>query len=256
MMKKISVVIITLNEEKNISRCIESVTEVADEIIVIDSHSTDNTRDLSSGLGARVVETDWKGYADTKNYGNNLARYDYILSLDADEALSDELKQSIKSNKEKGLEKDAYSMNRLTNFCGRWIRHGGWYPDLKTRLWKKGRARWSGTIHEKLILTDNKKAEMLHGELLHFAFSDIGQHISQINRFSSLAAERAYKKNKKTGIVGIIGRSYWKFLRDFVVRAGFLDGYYGYVIARNSAHATFLKYAKLRELNKTNERGG
>lgn len=246
-MKEISVVIITLNEEKNIARCINSVADIADEVLVVDSHSTDNTRTISEELGARVIETDWMGYSDTKNMANAKARCDYILSLDADEALSDNLRKNILEQKEKGFPHDIYELDRLTNFCGKWIRHGGWYPDKKYRLWKKGLAEWSGIIHEELVWDKRASVGHLRGFLLHYAFNSISQHIDQINSFSDLAAQDAFNKGKNAGLLKLCFSPAWKFFRDFIIRRGFLDGYYGYVIARNSAHAKFLKYAKLRE---------
>lgn len=244
-----SAVIITLNEERNIGRCLESLAGVADDIVVVDSGSTDRTEDICREHGANFFFNPWKGYIEQKNHGNKLARHSYILSLDADEALSDELRASIMAIKD-NPEADAFEMNRLTNYCGKWIRHGGWYPDRKLRLFKRELFSWGGErIHEHMVCTeDSPRIEHLSGDLLHYSYYSISEHIAQANHFTNMTAELAVEKGKKAGMIKILFSPVVKFFRDYFLKAGFLDGYYGYVVCRISAQATFMKYSKIRQL--------
>jgi len=248
-MPGISVVIITLNEERNIARCIKSVQGLADEVLVVDSHSTDRTCELAIGLGSRVISHDWQGYAATKNFANSQAKYDHILSLDADEALSDSLKQSILEIKER-WPRDFYTMNRLTNYCGNWIRHCGWYPDRKLRLFNRNIGRWTGEIiHEVVTMDINTTSQHLKGDLLHYSYYSLADHIKQADRFTDLTAQEAYLKGKNSSRLKIFVAPKVKFIRDFFFNLGFLDGFYGYTVCRISALATWLKYKKLRQLH-------
>jgi len=250
-MTKLSAVIITLNEEKNIGRCIDSLKGVADEIIVVDSGSTDGTEDICREKEVRFEFNTWQGYIEQKNFANSLATHDYIFSIDADEALSEELRKSILEAKEQ-FDADAYEMNRLTNYCGKWIRHGGWYPDRKLRLFHRDKYQWGGErIHEQMVNKDaNTRVSYLKGDLLHYSYYDIAQHISQANHFTNMTAALAVEKGKRAGMLKIILSPLIKFIRDYFIRLGFLDGYYGYVVCRISAQATFMKYAKIRQLRK------
>jgi len=250
-MTKLSAVIITLNEEKNIGRCIDSLKGVADEIIVVDSGSTDGTEDICREKEVRFEFNTWQGYIEQKNFANSLATHDYIFSIDADEALSEELRKSILEAKEQ-FDADAYEMNRLTNYCGKWIRHGGWYPDRKLRLFHRDKYQWGGErIHEQMVNKDaNTRVSYLKGDLLHYSYYDIAQHISQANHFTNMTAALAVEKGKRAGMYKIIFSPLVKFIRDYIIRLGFLDGYYGYVVCRISAQATFMKYAKIRQLRK------
>jgi len=245
-MNKISAVIITHNEERNIKRCLESIVGVADEIIVIDSFSTDRTREICANYPTTFIESEWLGYSESKNLGNNKATHDYILSLDADEALSDSLKESIQAKKGKGLT-GAYSFNRLSNYCGKWIRHGDWYPDRKMRLWNKNEGRWEGDIHEKVVLTENIDNKHLKGDLYHYSYYAISEHIQQIDKYSELSARHLYEKNKKVGVIKLTLSPLFQFLSGYVFRLGFLDGFNGFTIAVITAFGTYLKYAKLKE---------
>lgn len=250
-MKKISVVIITFNEEANIKDCLLSVQEVADEIWVVDSFSTDRTQAICETFDVHFVQHPFEGYSEQKNYADGLCRYDYILSLDADERLSPALIEAIKREKEAGFTADAYLFNRLNFYCGKAIRHGGWYPDRKIRLWKKSAGKWSGDrLHEVLTLASGAKTKKLEGDLLHYSFRSIAQHIAQINTFSDLKARMDHEKGKKSGLLKILTLPLLKFFSLWVIKGGIRDGYYGLVIAVNSAHFTFLRYTKLAELNK------
>lgn len=248
-MAKLSVVIITLNEEKNIERCLRSVEGLSDDIVVIDSGSTDLTPSICKSFGVRFYTTEWIGYAETKNYANSLAIHPLILSLDADEALSDRLRQSILEVL--GNQKaQAYSMNRLTNYCGHWVRHCGWYPDKKVRLFNNDAGYWSGSlIHETIKLTNGFEVQHLEGDILHYSYHTIADHVAQANKFTDLTAEKAFNEGRNATLLHVIFSPAIKFLRDFILKAGFMDGYYGFVICRISSFATFLKYTKLRRLN-------
>jgi glycosyltransferase involved in cell wall biosynthesis len=250
-MPKLSAVIITKNEERNIGRCIDSMDGVADEIIVVDSGSTDNTERICKEKGASFLYNEWKGYIEQKNYANSLAKHKHILSLDADEALSDRLRESILKEKE-NFQSDAYEMNRLTNYCGKWIRHCGWYPDRKLRLFDKDKFEWGGErIHENMVAkAENVSIERLEGDILHYSYYDIAQHVAQANLFTTMTAELAIEKGKNACLCKIIISPMVKFIRDYFIKLGFLDGYYGYLVCRISAQATFMKYAKMRQLKK------
>lgn len=246
-MPLLSVVIITFNEERNIARCIGSVKEVADEVLVVDSHSTDRTEEICLSLGARFVKNDWAGYSAQKNFANALAKHDLILSIDADEALSDDLRKSILKVKEK-QDHDGYTMNRLTNYCGAWIRHGSWYPDRKLRLFDRRKGSWQGAIHESIRLEGS--TGFLKGDLLHYSYYSVSDHVRQANHFTDLTAREAFERGKNAGTLKLLFSPCIKFLRDYIFLRGFLDGYPGFLVCRISAWATFLKYAKLRQLHK------
>ncbi|MDZ7743024.1 MAG: glycosyltransferase family 2 protein [Bacteroidota bacterium] len=247
-MIKLAVVIITFNEEKNIARCLESVKDIADEIVVVDSFSTDKTREICRQYDVRFFENHFAGYIEQKNYADSLASYDHILSLDADEALSEELKQSVRKAKE-NWQFDAWSMNRLTNYCGTWIKHSGWYPDRKIRLFDRRKASWAGKrIHERLKLEQDAKTAFLSGDLLHYSFYSIEQHSMQINKFSSIKAEVMFEEGKHSNMCKIICHPFFTFFQGYFFKLGFLDGLHGYLICKNSAYSTFLKYSKLYKL--------
>lgn len=249
-MAKLSVVIITLNEEKNIARCLRSVEGLSDDIVVVDSGSVDLTESVCKTFGVRFYYHEWMGYAETKNYANSLAIYPLILSLDADEALSDELRESIQAVLQ-NQQSPAYSVNRLTNYCGKWIKHGGWYPDKKIRLFNNEEGYWSGSlVHEILKLKNGAPVGHLKGDLLHYSYNSIAEHIKQSNHFTDLAARKAFESGQKSTLLNVVFSPLIKFKKDYIFRAGFLDGYYGFVICMVSAFATFMKYAKLRQLQK------
>ena len=251
-MFKISATIITYNEEKNIERCINSLIGVADEIIVVDSGSKDNTEAIAINLGAKVITNKFEGHIQQKNFAITQTSYNWVLALDADEALSKELKNQILEIKTT-LKADGYSFNRLTNYCGKWIRYCGWYPDTKLRLFKKGKGAWSGkNPHDKYILTYGKPKHIT-GDILHYTFYEVSEHKNQIKKFSNIAAQSLFELNKKSNWSLIIGKTLFKFFRNYFLKLGFLDGVTGFHICRLSAHATFLRYYKLLKLHKKNE---
>ncbi|MCB0795722.1 MAG: glycosyltransferase family 2 protein [Flavobacteriales bacterium] len=244
----ISAVIITHNEAHNIGRCLASLKPVADELIVVDSGSTDGTADIAEQAGARVFQRDWKGFSAQKNEANSLATQPYILSMDSDEALSPELEKSLLQVKTAGAT-GAYGFARLTNYCGTWVRHGGWYPDRKVRLFPKEGTRWEGEhVHETLALPKGCTVHWLKGDLLHYSYHSRQNHIDRIERYSTLHAEKMKAEGK--------GPNAWKpwlspiakFVQGYLLQGGFLDGSAGWHIARLSAWAVHLKYCKLNAL--------
>jgi glycosyltransferase involved in cell wall biosynthesis len=247
---KISATIITLNEERNIGRCLESLEGVVDEIIVLDSFSTDRTEEICRNFNVKFSVREWEGYSASKNYANGIASYDWILSIDADEALSEELATSITTLKNQLKEGEVYQFNRLTNYCGKWIKHSGWYPDKKIRIFNKKQVQWEGNIHEHLALPQGTKVKHLNGDLLHYSYYSIRGHLKQTEKFSSLSAQMLFNRKKKPTFTKLYINPIIKFLKDYILRLGFLDGYYGFIICKISAQATRLKYLKLQKMYK------
>ncbi len=251
-MNTISAVIITFNEERNIERCLKSVQRVADEIIVVDSFSIDHTETICKRYGVRFIQNKWPGYGQQKNLGIELAGGSYILSIDADEVLSDALIQSILNVKASNHPADGYKMKRLNNYCGRkWIRHSGWYPDVKVRLWKKGKGQWDhAEVHETLVMDAEANMDWLNGDLLHYTYHSISDHVRIIDQYATLSAQKYFANGKKTNAISIIGKTIFCFFRDYFLRLGILDGYYGFVLCAITSFGTFLRYIKLKELQK------
>jgi hypothetical protein len=250
-MPQFSVAIITFNEERNIARCLASIKDIADDIVVVDSFSTDKTKEIAETYGARVVLHEFQGHIEQKNWAVKQAKYPFILSLDADEALSKQLHESIIEAKNNKLY-DGYSMNRLTNYCGKWVHHCGWYPDKKLRLWDSAKGKWGGVNpHDRYEMQAGAKIFHLKGDLLHYSYYTIADHINQVNKFTEISANALFKMGKKASLLKIKFSPLIKFIKDYIINLGFLDGYTGFVISRVSAHAAFLKYAKLRQLDKS-----
>lgn len=253
-MTPLSVVIITYNEEKNIARCMQSVTPVADEVIVLDSFSTDKTAATVQQLGGHLHQRAFTGYGSQKNAAALLACHDHILFLDADELLSERLCESILREKRQGFPQDGYLMNRLNNYCGQWIRHGSWYPDRKLRLAHRKKSAWSlDIVHESLVPDKDARIGLLTGDLLHYTYSSFDDHVEKNNRYSRLSAQLLYEKGKKVTWLKFVINPFWAFLSSYFLRAGFLDGFNGFVIAVQIGHLTFLKYIKLHRLIQKNK---
>ena len=247
-MSGLSVAIITYNEEKNIGRCLDSIKDIANEIIVVDSYSDDQTEKICSEYDVTFLKHPFEGYIEQKNYAVKQTSFPYILSLDADEALSDELKNSIIKAK-KSWTFDAYSMNRLTNYCGKWIRHGGWYPDRKLRLFHRDAGKWGGiNPHDQYILKPEKTSQFLKGDLLHYSFYNLQDHLNQIEHFTSIASGSLYENGEKHSYLKQYLSPVGKFIKDYITKAGFLDGKSGFTICWLSAKATYIKHSKLRKL--------
>ncbi len=250
-MIKISGTIITYNEEKHIERCIRSMIDVTDEIVVVDSFSTDRTKEICAELGKtlniRFFEHPFEGHIEQKNFAKNLTSYDYILSLDADEALNDVLRSEIASIKQ-DTKYQAYSFNRLTSYCGKWIHHCGWYPDKKLRLFHKECGEWGGeNPHDRVLVKEGIPTfHIKKGDLLHYSFLSIAQHANTANTFSETAAREALAKGKKASfLIHVLFNPLYTFIKKYFFQRGFLDGYYGFIICILSAHSNFLKYSKI-----------
>ena len=253
MSNKLSGVIITFNEEENIARCIDSLKNVADEIVVVDSFSTDRTEEICRDKNVRFLQNKFEGHIEQKNFAMRQAEFDYVLSLDADEALSPELEKAILKEKQ-NFSQDAYTFNRLTNYCGQWIKHCGWYPDVKLRIWNKTKGKWGGeNPHDFVQMESSATAKKLNGDLLHYSFTSINQHVKTIQSFSDIGAKAAFSRGKRSSIFAILVNPAFKFLRDYIFKLGFLDGFYGLVVCINSAYAKFLKYLLMYELRKNSE---
>ncbi len=250
-MVKISAVIITYNEEKYISRCIESVQRVADDILVVDSFSTDKTREICLRMGVRFIERKFVGYSDQKNFAVEQAYYDHILCIDADEFLSDKLVESIQKIRSI-WENQAFVMNRCSAYGDRWIRHGNWYPDRQVRMWNRKFGKWDGNpIHEKVNLSKGVKKIWIKGDLLHDMYEDSSEVLQKIQNYSQIfALHHVYKTCKKPNTASIFLHTAWAFFKSYFLKLGFLDGYEGLAVAMSAANHTFYKYAKLYELHK------
>lgn len=247
---KISAAIITFNEERNIARCIESVLRIADEIIVLDSFSSDKTQQICESYKVKFVQREWEGYAASKNYLNEICQHDYILSLDADEALDNEMIGEVE--KLKSLESpQMYAVNRLTNYCGKWIKHSGWYPDIKTRLFPKEGSYWDGEfVHEELVTSEELETVLLKGHLEHFSYYSFKDHRERADKYSKLTAMKMNKQGKKASLLKPIMSAFVRFVSMYIFKAGFLDGKMGFKIAQISAQSNVFKYQELRRLNK------
>lgn len=246
---KISAVIITYNEEDNLGRCISSLTSVVDEVLVVDSFSTDRTKEIAINQGARFIENPFEGHIQQKNFALSKAKHHWVLSLDADEELSDTLIDSILNVKDSPTV-NAYKMNRLTSYCGHWIHYSGWYPDTKIRFWNKEVGSWGGTNpHDSVILDKGIVAQKIEGDLLHYSYSSVSQHVLQLDKFTTIAAREALAKGKKLNpVIHIILYPFWIFIKTYFLKLGFLDGFYGFVICINGSFYKFLKYVKLFQL--------
>lgn len=247
-MNKLSAVIITFNEEKNIGRCIDSLLPVADEIVVLDSFSTDLTTTIASQKGAVVYQQSFAGYFQQKNNAFQLARHNYILSLDADEALSYELANSIRTEK-RTFTNTAFQMNRCNIFCGKPIKHGLWYPDKKVRLFDKRNAFCGGiNPHDKIILPANTPVKHLKGDLLHYTCNSEQEYLNRNEEISSVAARSLFETGRKVHWAKLFLSPAWTFMNGYIFKKGFLDGSTGWTIAVNTARQSFQKYNKLRQL--------
>lgn len=246
-MMRLSVVIITRNEEVNLGRCIESV-KFADEVIVVDSHSEDRTVEIARQFGAKIFTVDWTGFGPAKQYAVKQASGDWILSVDADEALSPSLAEEIRGIVDSSPAIDGYDMPRLTNFLGRWIRHCGWYPDRVLRLFRRGRGRFTdATVHEQLVV-DGPTGHCL-GNLYHHSYPTLELYIEKFNRYTTMGAEQAFERGERTSLFDLTFRPAAAFVKHYISKAGFLDGVEGLMISVLSSCAVFVKYAKLRQLS-------
>ena len=246
---KISATIITLNEEENITEAIHSLT-FADEIVVIDSESTDHTVEIAHQLGAHVIVQKWLGYAGQKNFAAQQASHDWIFNLDADERVTPELAREIEELKrQKNTNMAAFEMPRRVFYLGKWIKNSGWYPDYKIRLYNRSQAQWQGNyVHESVKTSGMVKA--LHGDLLHYTVRNASEHHQRIDRYTTLAAEEAYAKGKRVSAFSIFITPVTAFIKSYFFKLGVLDGVQGVAIAYFAAHYVFLKNLKIWEKRK------
>ena len=241
---KITATIIALNEERNIARAIESL-RCSDEILIVDSGSVDRTVELAQNLGVRVLEAGWRGYAAQKNWAAEQAANDWILSLDADEALSEALEAEIWNLKKTGPRYDAYTMPRLARYLGRWILHSGWYPDRKVRLYHRAKAKWVGDFVHESVQVEGRLGH-LESNLLHFTCDSLSEHLRTLDRYTTLAAEEVVARKMTVPLSRLIADPAWTFLKTYFIQRGFQDGFEGLTIAYMAAFYTFLKYSKAR----------
>jgi len=246
--RSLSVILIVKNEAANIRACLESVAW-ADEIVVVDSGSTDDTVAICKELGALVHVHDWPGFGVQKNRALAYAGKDWVLSLDADERVTPELRAEIEAVLRNEHTPDAYRIPRLSNYCGRFMRHSGWYPDLLPRLFKRGKARFSDDlVHERLIAEGEPGT--LQGLLLHYAFDDMEEVLQKINQYSTAGAKMMQQRGRQASLTGAVLRGIWSFIRTYVLRGGFLDGREGFMLAVSNAEGTYYRYLKLMLLNR------
>lgn len=249
IMAKISGIIITFNEEKNIARCIKSMQNVCDEILVVDSYSTDKTKGICLELGVRFLENKWTGFLNQKNFAQDQAANNYVLQLDADEELSEELQAEILKVKE-NWKCDGYFFNRFTNFCGKWIHHSGWYPDAKLRLYDRRKGKWKGLDpHPGVQMSNDSKTGKIKGNLLHYSFNSYEELINRSASYAKQAALAMKQMGKGSNSFKMIMSPVIRFFKDYVIRGGFRDGFEGYIICKTAAYYTFLKYMYLRLLH-------
>lgn len=244
----ISVTIIARDEADRIADAIRSV-DFADEVVVLDSGSRDETVSISRSLGAKVVETDWPGYVAQKNRALDQVRHEWVLSIDADERVSPELAESIRRVLSDGPQPDGFSVSRRQWYLGRWIRHSGWYPDRRVRLFRKSRCRWVGVDPHDRVEVGGRVAR-LSGDLLHLPYRSLEDHLDTINRYSTLFARESRKLGRRARWWDLVFRPPLFFLKRYVLSLGFLDGFHGIIICGMGAFYTLCRWSKLFELQR------
>lgn len=250
----ISICIICFNEEKNIRRCLES-SKWADEIIVVDSMSHDRTLEIAGRYTDKIYQTEWPGYVEQKNFALSKASGEWVLSIDADEEISRALQDEIKLEIQKKKPKDAYRIPRLSFYQGRWIKHSGFYPDRQLRLFRRELGHWAGgRVHERVEV--NGKICDLKNDLLHYPYhGKIAGQLKTVNEFSTLLAEDMYERGKRYRLYLLLLRPFLKFMEVYFLKQGLLDGVAGFIIAVSSAYAMFVRYVKLREIERGLDKG-
>lgn len=245
-MVKVSATIITLNEAEHIAAAIESV-RWADEILVVDSGSSDGTVDIARASGATVLTRAWTGYVDQKNFAAERAAHDWIFSLDADERVTSALAAEVRQVLDRGPAAHAYRITRVTFHLGRWLRTTDFYPDTQTRLYDRRVARWRGTYVHESVSADGPVGQ-LRAEIEHYSYRDLRDHLERINHYSSLSAQQMHEAGRRAGLVDLLVHPPAAFVRNYVLRRGFLDGGVGLTVSMVNAYSVFLKFAKLWEL--------
>lgn len=246
-MTPITAVLITKNEQDKLPQTLQSILGLVDEILIYDSGSTDQTKAIAQAVpNVRWVEGEWLGFGATKNLANSMAKYDWILSLDADEPLSLELKQELLDWKKRGLPAGSvFRLNRLTHYCGAWVYHSGWSPDWHIRLFPKAKAEWTlDHVHEKLQVDAKLKVISLQGRLHHYSFDSLSDHLQRIDRYSEAGAKDVLARGKRVYLHDAVIRGIIRFVRQYVFERGFLDGWRGFAISSLSGFAVYMKYLK------------
>lgn len=247
-MTRLSIIIITKNEEENLPRCLESV-KWADEVVIVDSHSTDRTAEIAAKYGCKIFTRDWPGYGAAKQFALEQATGEWVLSLDADEAVSNELHSEIAGLLQRPDLCDAYYIPRRTNFLGRWILHCGWYPDYLIRLFKRTHGRFDLAVVHEGVVVEGTTGKLRH-DLLHFSYPTLEKYFQKFNRYTTLGAQEALRNGKRAGWFDIVMRPPVCFVKHYVTKRGFLDGLEGFVLSALSATAVLVKYAKLWQLTR------
>ncbi len=246
---RVSACIITLNEADRIADCVRSV-QWCDEIVVVDSHSSDRTREVAAEMGARVIERDWPGHVKQKEFAIRAAAHDWVFCIDADERVSPELEREIAALRDAGFPGAAgWKMPRMSCYLGRWIRHGTWYPDLNLRLFDRRRGHWGGHDPHDRVELDGPVGRLQH-RLLHIPYRNLAEHLRTIDTYTTIMAEGLYERGRKATLVDVVFRPAVRFVRFYVLKAGFLEGWRGLVLAYLAAHYVRLKYTKLLVLQR------
>lgn len=250
---RISACIIAFNEADRIGDCIRSV-QWCDEIVVVDSHSADRTREIAAELGARVIERDWPGYVAQKTFATRAARYDWILSIDADERVSPRLSEEIIALRDAGFPGAvAWRLPRMSCYLGRWIRHGAWYPDYVVRLFDRRHGQWGGCDPHDRFEAGGPVGRLRH-DLWHYPYRDFGEHLRGIDQYTTITAQGMSARGRRARLSDLVLRPWVRFVRSYILRAGFLDGWRGLLLAYLAAHYVRLKYAKLLVLQREDTR--
>jgi len=245
-MNRITACIITLNEEQNLPRALSSLTGIADEIVVVDSGSTDGTEQVARQHGAAFFPRPWTNYAEQKNFAADRASTEWVLSMDADEEISSLLHTSLLDWKKRKPDHEVYEVSRKTWYLGAWIKHSGWYPDFQRRLYHRGSAQFAGIIHESLRFPG--QLGRLTGDLLHYTVRSFDEHEANVERYTTLAAQQMFAEGQRRWRGAVCFATPWSWFQNFVLRGGFLDGYRGALISQMAARSVRLKYTKLGKL--------
>jgi glycosyltransferase involved in cell wall biosynthesis len=247
----LSAIVITRNEAHNLHDCLQSMHGLVDEIIVVDSQSTDSTVEIAQQHGAKVTQpSDWPGFGPQKNRALELATCDWVFSIDADERVTPELAAEIKDVLAAGDANVAYKLPRLSSYCGKFIHHAGWQPDYVLRLFKRGTARFSDDlVHERVVT--QQPVHALHHHLLHYSYLNFSQVLSKVDAYSTASAKQAYARGKRSSVAGALGHGAWAFFRTYVIRRGFLDGAHGLALSISNAETSYYKYVKLWQMQQS-----
>ena len=249
----LSAIVITRNEAHNLHDCLQSMHGLVDEIVVVDSQSTDATVAIAQQYSATVAQpADWPGFGPQKNRALDMATCDWVLSIDADERVTPELAAEIRQVLQTGHTQVVYKMPRLSSYCGKFIHHAGWQPDYVLRLFKRGTAKFSDDlVHERVV--SDQKVVALQNHLLHYSYLNFSQVLSKVDAYSSASAKQAYARGKRSSVAAALGHGGWAFFRTYVIRRGFMDGAHGLALSISNAETSYYKYLKLWQMQQAEE---